>query len=150
MYLHYQLKKTRTISISQTIPAICDACATDKLYDEITPKLGKTQYGGKRKHSPEDAMIALRLVIDFCELWCLSLIIIFLDWSKAFDSPIPEVIIIIFKRYYGIDGNLLRWVANFIMNNFLIIKDNKLYSGIYKTQRSNPQGADEAMILWNG
>ncbi len=142
--------QTRTISISQPIPAICDSCATQKLYETINPFIGPTQFGGKKKHSPEDAMNTLRLVIDFCDLWTLTLIIILLDLKKAFDSPIPEVLIIIFKRYYGIDGNLLRWVANFIMNNILIIKDNNLYSGIYKTERSDPQGADEAMILWNG
>ncbi len=37
-----------------------------------------------------------------------------------------------------------------MLNNTLIVKEGRLYSGITKTERSIPQGADDSMTLWNG
>ncbi len=143
------IEKTRTISISQPIPALAGSCAKDKLFEIIDKFIDPSQYGGKMKQGCEDAIVNLRIIIDYCDWWGLALIVILLDFKKAFDSPIPEVTVIIIKKYYGIDGKLLRWVNNALLYNLLIVKDGYLYSGIEKTKRCIPQGADEAMILWN-
>ena len=65
--------------------------------------------------------------------------VIFLDFSRAFDS-VPFNRLIIKYKTFGIFGNVLNWVTNFLTNRKQIVFVNNKYSEWSRVTSGVPQG----------
>ena len=66
--------------------------------------------------------------------------IICIDFSKAFDSVSHKKLMLKIE-YYGINGNLLKWISSFLTNRTFCVKFNNTVSSEYPVISSIPQGS---------
>ena len=100
----------------------------------------KQQHGFLAKHSTCSQL--LECVND----WTLSLNVrnsvdaIYIDFHKAFDSGVHSKLLHKLKAY-GIAGNLLQWITNFLFNRFQSVKVGLHNSGFSAVRSGVPQGS---------
>ena len=91
---------------------------------KIEDKLWSTQYGFRQKRSTNCALHITRRLQDFAEASGDSLILLFLDWEKAFDKiSQPELIKAIGRLHFKFAAQNHRCVAEFVQKPR--IQDNR-------------------------
>ena len=73
--------------------------------------------------------------------------IMYLDFRKAFDT-VPHVRLINKLKAYGIEGNLLLWIASFLSNRQQRVRVNKQYSDFSAVASGIPQGSILGPLLF--
>ena len=122
------LNNYRPISILSTINKIFEKILHARLikYIDSFNILYKYQFGFRKNHSTEHALIEIvdqiRLSIDQKQLTCG----IFIDLSKAFDT-VDHNILLGKLEYYGIRGNALNLFKSYLSNRkqYTVIENNK-------------------------
>ena len=73
--------------------------------------------------------------------------VIYLDYSKAFDS-VPHQRLLCKLKAYGIRGNLLSWLSNFLLNRLQRVTINGCLSDLTNVQSGVPQGSVLGPLLF--
>ena len=73
---------------------------------------------------------------------------IFLDLSKAFDT-LNHPILISKLKYYGLQGNTLKWFCNYLQDRRQYVEINDKKSNIISTNIGVPQGSILGPLLFN-
>ena len=132
----------RPISILSTINKIFEKILHTRLtkYIEEFNLLYKYQFGFRKNHSTEHALVEIvdqiRFSIDNSQLTCG----IFIDLSKAFDT-VNHDILLGKLEHYGIRGNALNLFKSYLSNRkqYTVIENNK--SQICNIECGVPQGS---------
>lgn len=76
-----------------------------------------------------------------------SVDVVYIDFAKAFDSVVHSKLL--YKlRAYGINGKLLIWIANFLVNRFQSVKVGMSFSEFIRVVSGIPQGSVLGPLLF--
>ena len=119
-------KNYRPISLTCVASRICESIIADKIKEHIEDKIYSGQHGFRSKRS------TVTQLFETYEDWvrlidsgkCID--VIYIDFAKAFDMVIHNKLVNKLK-YYGIQGELLSWIEQFLSNRKQrVILDNQL------------------------
>ncbi len=111
------------ISLLNTIYNIFAAILQRRIASRLDKHLQKTLYGFKRKRGTADAIHLVRRIAEYGEKTTHPLIMVLLDWEKAFDKVHREGLMLAMDRS-GVDGKLIRLVRE-------LYKDTRFNVEIY-------------------
>ena len=106
-------KNYRPISLTCVASRICESIIADKIKEHIADKICSVQHGFTAKKSTVTQLFETYEnwvdLIDNCQ--CID--VVFIDFAKAFDSVSHKKLISKLSEY-GIRGNLLNWIEQFL------------------------------------
>jgi len=132
----------RPISLTSTACKILESMIKDNLTDYLYANnlLSKQQYGFLSKRSTTTQLL------DCSDAWLHNLKsrhqtdVIYLDFAKAFDSVVFTKLL--FKlESYGITGNCLHWICDFLTNRTQRVKVGSALSSPSSVRSGVPQGS---------
>jgi hypothetical protein len=97
-------------------------------------RIWATQYGFKSKHSTADALFLARRMIE--ETWDKRdgrLMLLALDWAKAFDSVSPDALCESLRRF-GIPREFIAMVRAIYMDRKFYVQEGEAKSGVRDQQ----------------
>jgi hypothetical protein len=132
----------RPISLTCVLCKVMESIIKDSVSRHLLMHklITKQQHGFLAKHSTCSQL--LECVND----WTLSLNVrnsvdaVYIDFHKAFDSVVHSKLLHKLKAY-GIAGNLLQWITNFLFNRFQSVKVGLHNSGFSAVRSGVPQGS---------
>ena len=124
---------------------VLEKAAFQQLYDYLNSNclLSPNQSGYKQNHSCETALFAtvndLQVVIHDDNLAA----VVMLNLSAAFDTVAHQRLLFKLKHYFGINGNVLKWLTSYLNNQTSAVVINNVYS----TKKSLLFGVPQGSIL---
>ena len=139
------IKNYRLISNTPFLAKVLEKAAFQQLYDYLNSNclLSPNQSGYKQNHSCETALFAiindLQVVIHNDTL----VAVVMLNLSATFDTVDHQRLLFKLKHYFGINGNVLKWLTSYLNNRTLTVVINNIYS----TKKSLLFGVPQGPIL---
>ena len=136
------LDNYRPISTLPIFSKIFEKFIYTRIYDFLVAKnvLYEKQFGFRRNHSTSHAInYSIKYIADKIEQK-KHVIGIFLDLSKAFDTICHEKLLVKLDSY-GIRGNCLKLIKNYLLNRKQITKFNNVKSDSKNIMFGVPQGS---------
>ena len=143
------LKNYRPISLLPVLSKIFEKIMYKRLssFIDINQLLYKLQFGFRKKHSTNTALIILMDKIT-SELEKGNFVLgVFLDYSKAFDC-VNHAILLQKLHYYGIRGIALEWFRSYLSSRKQFVMFNGIKSVYKDVQCGVPQGSVLGPILF--
>ena len=115
------------MSLTSISCKILESIVTDSIrnYMETNSLFTKCQHGFRNNRSCVTQL--LEVLNNFSSMIenkdCID--VIYLDFSKAFDT-VPHQRLITKLKSYGIDGNILNWIADFLSNRSQRVRVNQV------------------------
>ena len=113
----HQIENYRPISILPVISKAFEKVAYNQLFEYYSQNklLFDSQYGFRKFHSTEQAVLELldKLILNIDK--GQMPVAVFLDLSKAFNSPDHQILLHKLK-YYGIQASALNWIHSYLYN----------------------------------
>ena len=145
----YQVENYRPISILPAISKIFEKVVFEQLYTYFTHNkyLFPSQYGFRKMHSTELALLELvdRIIPQFDKTNLA--IAIFMDLSKAFDTLDHEILLSKLK-YYGVSNSALNWFSSYLNNREHFVQFDDFKSNIKTLSVGVPQGTILGPLLF--
>ncbi len=145
-----ELSNYRPISLLPTLSKIFERIIYDQLYTHFTENnlLSEQQYGFRSKHSTELAAIKLVDYINKEIDQKNTPVNIYIDLSKAFDTLNFDILL--YKLdYYGISGDSLRLIKNYLTNRKQYVIYNTHKSSLTDIKTGVPQGSILGPLLFS-
>ena len=103
----------RPISLLNSIYKIYAALIKNRLVEVMEPYISATQFGYRKARSTSQPLYITRRLQDYAEAYEEKLLMIFLDWEKAFDKVYQDELINAIRRM-NIPEKCWRLLSHFI------------------------------------
>ena len=145
----YSLKNYRPISLLPAFSKVIERVVYNKLYDYLTSKniLLPNQYGFRKFHSTEQAILDFGNIINNHLINNKIPIAIFLDLTKAFDT-IDHKLLLSKLEHYGIRGIPLSWFKSYLEHRKQSTVINETCSSAQNIMFGVPQGSILGPLLF--
>ena len=110
----------RPISLLQNIYKIYARLIQNRLTEAIDDRIWKTQFGFRRNRSTAQPISIIRRIQDYIESAGDEIIILLLDWEKAFDEIDHEELLKAIARF-NLTEKILRVIGSFYDNQQFFI-----------------------------
>ena len=137
----------RPISLLNTILKIYCAMIKIRIEKQIDRFINDTQYGFRKGKSCSQALHVVRRIQDFGECTNENVIMVFLDWEKAFDKIIHEKLLQALKRI-GISEHFLLIIADLYKEPKFKVKYEDQISDIKNQKTGIRQGCTLSPYLF--
>jgi len=137
----------RPIALLQSIYKIYASMIQNRLATALDNRVWKTQYGFRRNKSTSQPIAIVRRIQDYMEASRDPIILLFLDWEKAFDNvDHTELLKAIFR--FNVPDKINRIIATFYNNPRFLIQDQLGDSSIRKQKTGIRQGCPLSPYLF--
>ncbi|KAE9528780.1 hypothetical protein AGLY_012355 [Aphis glycines] len=145
----FNISNYRPISLISTLSKLLEKMVNKRLtwFLETSKLLPINQCGFRRNHSTLDHLSCLHT--DICNAINTKqhLILIALVLEKAYDMVWRNRVLHIIHKW-GINGNILTFVKNFLRNRSIQVKAHHNLSNLYPTENGLPQGSVLSVTLF--
>ena len=145
----YSLGNYRPISILPSISKVFEKAVFDQLYSYFSQNayFCKNQYGFRKQHSTEHAILELvdRITLELDN--GNTPMAIYLDLSKAFDT-LDHNILLAKLRYYGVGQLTLDWFKSYLLNRPHYVQIDQCKSNCTVQSIGVPQGSILGPLLF--
>jgi len=143
------IKNYRPVSVLPVFSKIFERLMYNRLvsYIEKYNILYECQFGFKKNHSTEMALIVLIDKIVNALEKNEHVIGIYLDFAKAFDT-VDHNILLMKLQHYGIRGTTLSWFRSYLNNRTQVVKYNNIISNPKNVTCGVPQGSILGPLLF--
>ena len=139
----------RPISLLPSLSKIFEKIVYDQLffYFSNNKYLSKNQYGFRKLHSTEHAILEIvdRITLELDQGH--TLLAIFLDLSKAFDTLDPEILLQKLS-YYGVNGPAIKWFKTYLYDRPHFVEFDHCESDTKILSLGVPQGSILGPLLF--
>ena len=145
------LKNYRPVSNLPILAKIIEKVVFKRLDSHIQANslFDPNQSAYRKDHSTETCLLRMQNDI-LCSLdQGLSVAVVVLDISAAFDSVHHNKLIACFKEKFGIDGVALQWLTSYLTGRKQMVMVEEIVSRIFGLDYGFPQGAVLAGLLYN-
>lgn len=139
---HREPDNYRPIAILSVIDKIIERFVNNQIVNfyEVNNIYNDTQYGFRKKRSTVQLLSKMTDKINNHRNNRHHVVIIFIDFSKAFDTLKHDILIQKLEKS-GIRGPLLQWFRNYLENRKLTVKVNQSYSDMLPIEIGTVQGS---------
>lgn len=139
----------RPVSLTCIACKVLESLITDQLrnYFEENKLFTTSQHGFRKSRSCVTQLLEVMNDLTNLNDSNVPTDIIYLDFRKAFDT-VPHVRLINKLKAYGIEGNLLSWIYNFLTDRQQRVRVNTEYSDFSAVASGIPQGSILGPLLF--
>ena len=142
------IENYRPISLTSLVIKTFEKIVKDKLLSLTSHHLNDLQHGflGKKSCSTNLAVLCDNLALSLND--CARTDVVYFDFAKAFDSVNHDLLLCKLKRYYKIDGRLLKFLKNYLCDREQQVVVGNSISSRSKVLSGVPQGSILGPILF--
>ena len=114
---HHLASNYRSVSLTSTVVKVMESIVKTNVLEHLTSNnlLTCHQFGFLRGHSCTTQLLNVMEILTKSLDQGVLVDVIYMDLKRAFDT-VPHKRLLYKMEYYGITGNLLRWIAGFLSN----------------------------------
>ena len=138
----------RSVNLLPVLSKIAERILYNQVYEYINPKFHSYLSGFRKRHSCQDVLMRMTEDIRQSLDRGLTLGIIAIDLSKAFDC-MPHGLLLAKLKAYGFDGNACKLLQSYLMNRQQRVKIGETSSEWVNNIKGVPQGSILGPLLFN-
>ena len=138
----------RPISLLNCLPKISERILTSRLSRWIEPSLVPNQCGCRPQLSTTHCLMRLSHASAMAMNRGKVFGVVFLDFSKAYDRVIHDVLIWKLKEQFGVPTNLLNCIRDWLSDREFFVEFGGCQSSVKKMSNGLPQGSSLSVLLW--